>query len=126
MIDWKVRSKGEGAVSKLCRASFVGSVELQSEIGEWSHSSELANSPCLRQEAEAISANGIQNDAEEAVYAVEAAWRRRKELQGAAGGKPLQTIIEHLMVNKLNKQTNKQTKTKQNNSSFRSQQLYKS
>ena len=38
-----------------------------------SHSSEPANSPCLRQVAEAISANGIQNDAEEAVYAVEAA-----------------------------------------------------
>ena len=34
---------------------------------------ETANSPCLRQVAEAISANGIQNDAEEAVYAVEAA-----------------------------------------------------
>ena len=108
MIDWKVRSKGEGTVSKLCRASFVGSVELQSEIGEWSHSSELANSPCLRQEAEAISANGIQNDAEEAVYAVEAAWRRRKELQGAAGGLfSLGQTIDHLMVNKLNKQTNK-------------------
>ena len=53
-------------------------------------------------------ANSIQNDAEEAVYAVEAAWRRRKELQGAAGGLfSLGQTIERLMVNKLNKQTNK-------------------
>ena len=84
MINWKVPSKGEGAVSKLSGASFVGLVELQSEISESRRSVLLA-----------------END--QSVLC----------LQVFLWCSVIKGVIFPL-------------KTKQNNGSFRSQQLYKS